>query len=60
MNIEQIENEIAQIKTELMTIGSMRPGSLTCQYKNPKEKLGENYQISYTFKMKPDYLSKTV
>ncbi len=52
MNIEQIENEIVQIKTELMTIGAMRPGSLTCQYKNPKEKLGANYQISYTFKMK--------
>jgi len=30
----------------------MRPGSLTCQYKKPKEKLGANYQISYTFKMK--------
>ena len=52
MNIEQIENELAQIKAELITIGPIRPGSLTCQYKNPAEKLGASYQISYTFKMK--------
>ena len=50
--IEQIEQEINEIKGKLMAINKMRPGSLTCQYKNPKEKLGANYQISYTFKMK--------
>jgi hypothetical protein len=30
----------------------MRPGSLTCQYHNPKEKTGAYYQLSYTHKMK--------
>ena len=26
----------------------MRPGSLTRQYRKPKEKIGEYYQLSYT------------
>ncbi len=29
-------------------LGSMRPGSLTKQYRNSKEKTGEFYQLSYT------------
>ena len=52
MNIKEIESEISKIKTELMQIGLMRPGSLTCQYKNSKEKTGASWQISYTHKMK--------
>jgi hypothetical protein len=52
MDIEKIEQEINQIKSQLMAIGPMRPGSLTCQYKDPKEKRGANYQISYTLNMK--------
>lgn len=48
----QIEKQIAKIKRELMEIGEMRPGSLTRQYKNPKEKTGGFYQISYTYKNK--------
>ena len=30
----------------------MRPGSLTLQYKVPKEKKGPYYQLSYTHKMR--------
>ena len=30
----------------------MRPGSLTTQYKNPKDKIGPSFQISYTHRMK--------
>jgi len=30
----------------------MRPGSLTCQYRNPQDKVGPYYQLSYTHKMK--------
>jgi len=30
----------------------MRPGSLTRQYHNPKDKTGAYYQLSYTHKMK--------
>ena len=48
----QIQRRIERIKKELARIGEMRPGSLTLQYKNPKEKAGGFYQISYTYKMK--------
>jgi hypothetical protein len=37
---------------ELLLIGEMRPGSLTKQYRQPKEKKGGFYQIRYTYKMK--------
>jgi hypothetical protein len=48
----QIEERIAKIKEELQTIGEMRPGSLTRQYQNRKEKKGGYYQLSYTYRMK--------
>lgn len=48
----QLEKRIEEIKRELQTINEMRPGSLTCQYHNPKEKKGAYYQLSYTHKMK--------
>ena len=48
----QIEKQIEKIKQELLDIGEMRPGSLTKQYRNAKEKKWEFYQISYTHKMK--------
>jgi len=50
--IYQLEKRIEKIKWELQTINKMRPGSLTCQYHNPKEKTGAYYQLSYTHKMK--------
>jgi hypothetical protein len=50
--LRQIEKEIDRIKRELQSIGEMRPGSLTRQYKEPKKKTGSYYQISYTHKMK--------
>ena len=56
--IRQIERRIERIKKELAKIGPMRPGSLTRQYKNPKEKRGPYWQISYTSNMrsKSDYV----
>jgi hypothetical protein len=48
----QIEKQITDIKQQLMDIGDMRPGSLTKQYKNPKDRKGGFYQISYTQKNK--------
>jgi len=48
----QIEGRIAKIKEELQTIGEMRPGSLTRQYQNRKEKKGGYYQLSYTYRMR--------
>ena len=50
--LSQIEIEIETIKSQLMDIGDMRPGSLTKQYRNPKQQTGEFFQISYTHKMK--------
>ena len=50
--LNQIENEILKIKKELSELGSMRPGTLSLQYKVPTEKKGPYYQLSYTHKMK--------
>ena len=50
--IRQIEQRIARIKEALGQIGPMRPGSLTRQYKDPKNKTGAYWQISYTRRMK--------
>lgn len=48
----RMQQQIARIKQELLQIDAMLPGSLTRQYKNPKEKTGGFYQISYTYKNK--------
>jgi len=50
--IQQIEQTIDRIKTTLLEIGPMRPGSLTCQYKDPQHHAGAYWQISYTRRMK--------
>lgn len=50
--LSQIERRIGKIKEQLQKIGEMRPGSLTRQYKNPEEKKGAYYQLSYTYKMR--------
>ena len=50
--IQQIERRIDCIKEALRHIGAMRPGSLTCQYKDPEQKAGAYWQISYTRQMK--------
>jgi len=48
----RLERRIEKIKQELQTIQQMRPGSLTRQYRNPQDKIGPYYQLSYTHKMK--------
>ena len=50
--IQQIERRIARIKEELRTMGPMRPGSLTRQYRDPENSAGAYWQISYTRQMK--------
>ena len=50
--IQQIERRIDRIKEELKKIGPMRPGSLTCQYRDPENGTGAFWQISYTRQMK--------
>jgi len=50
--IQQIERRMDRIKEALRHIGPMRPGSLTRQYKDRKNKTGAYWQISYTRQMK--------
>ena len=50
--MQQIEQKIEGIKKALLEIGPMRPGSLTRQYKDPKQRTGAYWQISYTRQMK--------
>ena len=49
--LAKIEKEIEVIKTRIAQIGVVRPGSLTRQYKDPKNKTGAYHQISYTHRM---------
>ena len=49
--LAKIEKEIAAIKTRIAQIGVVRPGSLTRQYKDPRNKTGAYHQISYTHRM---------
>ncbi len=62
--IQSLENKIQEIKTRLMALGEMRPGSLSKQYnvcgkpgcrckdpKNPKRH-GPYYQLSYVHRGK--------
>jgi hypothetical protein len=45
--LDQIRKRIERIKTELVAIDEMRPGSLTLQLKKPDAQRGY-YQLSYT------------
>jgi ribosomal protein L29 len=50
--LDQIRKRIAQIKVALAAVDGMRPGSLTRQYKDPKNQSGAYYLLSYTRQMK--------
>ena len=51
-NLAGIKKRIQKIKAALTAIDAMRPGSLTRQYKDPKNQSGAYYQLSYTREMK--------
>lgn len=63
----RLKEEIFKIKEELKMLGEdMRPGSLTRQYRDPKNKKGGYWSLSYTYQMKgktefvrPENLQKT-
>ena len=64
--MRQIERKIDRIKEALPEIGPMRPGSLTRQYRDPRERVGAYWQISYTRQMKsrteyvrPEWVAET-
>ena len=50
--LKRTEEQIERIKRELLALGSMRPGSITRQYRLPKERARPFYQISYTHRMR--------
>jgi len=58
--LKQIEKRIDQIQSELVKIDAMRPGSLTRQYKDPKNQTGAYHQLSYTLDMRSrtEYIRK--
>ncbi len=58
--ITEIEEEIIRVKSLLMDLGAMRPGTIGLQYRDRKEKKGPFYQVSYTHKRKSrtEYLRK--
>lgn len=59
-DIKDISERIEAIKAELQHLGDLRPGSITMQYKDPKNKTGGYYQINYMHKMRSrsDYVKK--
>lgn len=50
--LKRVEDQIERIKQELVALGFMRPGSITRQYRFPKERRRPFYQISYTYCMR--------
>lgn len=59
-NLQEISQRIEEIKRELMSIGSMRPGSVNEQFKDSKKRTGSYFQLNYTHKMKTktEYIRK--
>jgi hypothetical protein len=55
-----IRKRIESIKAQLAGIETMWPGSLTRQYKDPKNRTGAYYQLSYTRDMRSrtDYVPR--
>jgi hypothetical protein len=49
---EAMKRKIERIKKDLMELGPMRPGSISRQYRRPKQKERPFYQISYTHRMR--------
>jgi hypothetical protein len=50
--LRRTDEQIEGIKEELLALGPMRPGSITRQYRLPKERQRPFYQISYTHRMR--------
>lgn len=51
-SLKTIDRQIQRVKAQLAALGPMRPGALTRQYRQPREKKGPFWQLSYTHQMK--------
>lgn len=49
--IATLERRIAGVRKRLAKLGPMRPGSISAQYRDRKNRKGRYYQLSYTHKM---------
>ena len=50
--IVKLQERIDRTKRALSELGPMRPGSVSRQYKDPKERKRPFWQVSYTHRMK--------
>jgi hypothetical protein len=50
--LEICDRQIQALKAELATLGPLRPGSLSRQYRQPRQRQGAYYQVSYTLRMR--------
>ncbi len=50
--LRSLEKKIERKRAALASVAPMRPGGLTKQYRNRKERTGEYYQLSYTRRSK--------
>ena len=50
--LRRTEVQIEGVKRELLALGAMRPGSITRQYRLPRERQRPFYQLSYTHRMR--------
>ena len=51
-SLKTIDQQIQRVKDLLLALGPMRPGTLSRQYRNPRQRQGAFWQISYTHQMK--------
>jgi hypothetical protein len=50
--LEKKEKKLRALLARMTSVGAMRPGTLTVQYRNPAEKKTPFHQLSYTHKGK--------
>jgi hypothetical protein len=43
-----LKDALRRLRAKLAVIDEMRPGSLSCQYKDPVNQIGACHQLSYT------------
>ena len=51
-SLKIIDQQIQRLKAQLAGLGPMRPGTLSRQYRKPRERQGAFWQISFTHQMK--------
>jgi hypothetical protein len=50
--LKNLDRQIRQIQQTLADLGPIRPGTLSRQYRQPEQRRGAYYQLSYTFQMR--------